>query len=84
MIPIFENKDKKNKINVFKLLTPGVIYGKKTGIVCSSLHKKEHSKFFKDLSLEDIKNTKESYCFKIAAKLHKISRISLLPEYKPL
>jgi len=83
MIPVYENKEKKNKINVFKLLTPGIIYGKKTGIVCTSLHKKEHSKFFKDLSLEDIKNTKESYCSKIAAKLYKLNRITLLPVYKP-
>jgi len=83
MIPIYENKEKKNKINIFKLLTPGVIYGKKTGIVCTSLHKKDHSKFFKDLSLIDVKNTKDSYCFKIAAKLYKINRIALLPEYKP-
>lgn len=83
MIPVYENKEKKNKINVFKLLTPGIIYGKKTGIVCTSLHKKEHSKFFKDLSLEDVKNTKESYCSKIAAKLYKLNRITLLPIYKP-
>jgi len=83
MIPVYENKEKKNKINVFKLLTPGIIYGKKTGIVCTSLHKKEHSKFFKDLSLQDAKNTKESYCSKIAAKLYKLNRITLLPIYKP-
>jgi len=83
MIPIYENKEKKNKINIFKLLTPGVIYGKKTGIVCTSLQKKEHSYFFKDLSIEDGKNTKESYCFKIATKLYKINRLTLLPEYKP-
>ena len=84
MIPVYENKEKKNKVNIFKLLTPGVIYGKKTGIVCTSLHKKEHSKFFKDLSLEDTKNTKDTYCVKIAAQLYKIKRMTLLPIYKPL
>jgi len=85
MIPIYESKEKKNKINVFKLLTPGINYGKKSGIVCTSLQKKEHSKFFKSLDLsEESKNTKESYCFKIASKLHKINRLSLLPDYKPI
>ena len=83
MIPVYEDKEKKNKLNVFKLLTPGVIYGKKTGIVCTSLQKKEHSNFFKNLSLKDTKNTKESYCFKIASKLYSLNRLSLLPEYKP-
>jgi hypothetical protein len=84
MIPVYENKEKKNKVNIFKLLTPGVIYGKKTGIVCTSLHKKEHSKFFKDLSLVDTKNTKDTYCNKIAAQLYKIKRMTLLPIYKPV
>lgn len=84
IIPIYEDKEKKNKINTFKLLTPGIIYGKKTGIVCSSLKKNEHSKFFKDLSIKDGKNTKESYCFKIASKLYKINRLSLIPDYKPI
>ena len=84
VIPIYEDKEKKNKINTFKLLTPGIIYGKKSGIVCSSLKKNEHSKFFKDLSIKDGKNTKESYCFKIASKLYKINRLSLIPDYKPV
>jgi len=84
MIPIFEDKEKKNKINVFKLLTPGINYGKKTGIVCTSLQKKEHTKIFKEIGLDDTeKNSKESYCYKIAVQLYKIKRLSLLPEYKP-
>ncbi len=84
MIPVYENKQKKNKINVFKLLTPGITYGKKTGIVCTSLHKKEHSHIFNELSIsEEGKNTKETYCNKIASKLHTIQRLLLLPEYKP-
>ena len=83
IVPIYETKEKKNKINVFKLLTPGVIYGKKTGIVCISLQKKEHNKILTDLGLEDIKNTKHSYCNKIAVELAKRNRLTLLPEYKP-
>jgi len=82
-VPIYETKEKKNKINVFKLLTPGIIYGKKTGIVCNSLQKNEHNKIFTDLGLEDIKNTKQSYCNKIAIELAKRNRLTLLPEYKP-
>jgi len=85
MIPAYENKQRKNKINQFKLLTPGITYGKKTGIVCTSLQKKEHSQIFKEISLDDNeKNTKESYCNKIASKLHAIQRLLLLPEYKPI
>ena len=84
MIPVFEDKEKKNKINVFKLLTTGVNYGKKTGIVCTSLQKKDHSKIFIEMGLPDTeKNTKESYCFKIAVELYKQNRLTLLPEYKP-
>lgn len=83
IVPIYETKEKHNKINIFKLLTPGVIYGKKTGIVCTSLQKKEHNKILTDLGLEDIKNTKQSYCNKIAIELAKINRLTLLPQYKP-
>jgi len=83
-LPVFENKEKKNKINTFKLLTTGTNYGKKTGIVCTSLQKKDHSKIYKELKLDDSeKNTKESYCFKIAIELFNIKRLTLLPEYKP-
>jgi len=84
ILPVYEDKNKKNKINVFKLLTPGINYGKKIGIVCSSLHKKDHSKIFTDIGLDDSeKNTKESYCYKIAVQLYKMRRLTLLPEYKP-
>ena len=84
IIPVFADKEKNTKINVFKLLTAGVIYGKKTGIVCSSLKKEEHNSIFKQLNLyDDGKNKKYSYCNKIAIELYKINRISILPEYKP-
>ena len=64
-------------------MTPGVIYGKKTGIVCTSLQKNEHNKILTDLGVEDLKNTKTSYCNKIAVELAKKNRLSILPEYKP-
>lgn len=83
VVPISDPENKKNKINVFKLLTPGVIYGKKTGIVCTSLQKNEHNKILTDLGVEDLKNTKTSYCNKIAVELAKKNRLSILPEYKP-
>jgi hypothetical protein len=83
VVPVIDPENKKNKINVFKLLTPGVIYGKKTGIVCTSLQKNEHNKILTDLGIEDIKNTKTSYCNKIAIELAKRNRLSILPEYKP-
>jgi hypothetical protein len=83
VVPVTDPENKKNKINVFKLLTPGIIYGKKTGIVCTSLQKNEHSKILTDLGIEDIKNTKTSYCNKIAIELAKRNRLSILPEYKP-
>jgi hypothetical protein len=84
IIPVYENKEKKNRINVFKLLTQGVIYGKKTGIVCTSLKKKEHGKIMEELSLEDKGNTKDEYCNKIAIELYKINRMTILPIYKPI
>lgn len=83
VVPISVIDDKKNKRNVFKLLTAGVIYGKKTGIVCSSLQKNEHNKILTDLGIIDTKNTKTSYCNKIAVELAKRNRLSILPEYKP-
>ena len=86
IIPTFADKEKKLKINTFKLLTADVIYGKKTGIVCSSLKKADHLTILNDLGLDpnaDKKNTKFTYCNKIAIELYKINRISILPEYKP-
>jgi len=83
IVPVFVDKEKKNKMNVFKLLTTGVTYGKKTGIVCTSLKKPEHVKIFNQLNLKDDKNTKFSFCNTIAVELFKNNRITLLPEYKP-
>lgn len=86
IIPTFADKEKKLKINTFKLLTADVIYGKKTGIVCSSLKKADHLSILTQLGLDpyaDKKNTKFTYCNRIAIELYKINRISLLPEYKP-
>jgi hypothetical protein len=84
MIPIFKDKEKKNKINIFKLLTPGINYGKKTGIVCTSLQKKQHIQIFNGIGLDDTeKNSKETFCYKIAVQLYKLKRLTLLPEYKP-
>ena len=83
-VPVFTDKDKKNKKNVFKLLTPGEAYGKKTGIVCTSLHKPQHKSILDTLSIPDGKYTKESYCITIANELYTKKRISLNPSWKPL
>jgi hypothetical protein len=83
-VPIFTDKEKKNKRNAFKLLTPGEAYGKKTGIVCTSLHKPQHRQIINDLNMSDGKFTKDNYCHNIATELYKINRISLNPEWKPL
>jgi hypothetical protein len=85
IIPMVE-KETKIKMNTFKLLTPGVIYGKKTGIVCSSLKKGDHITILKQLNLPldtGGKNTKFTYCNSIAIELVKINRMTLLPEFKP-
>lgn len=83
-VPIFTDKEKKNKRNAFKLFTPGEAYGKKTGIVCTSLHKPQHRQIISDLNMPDGKFTKDNYCHNIATELYKINRISLNPEWKPL
>jgi hypothetical protein len=82
-VPVFENKEKKNKINVFKILGAGNGVGKKTGIVCTSLHKPQHEKLLEDLGLKKDKFTKNQYCSNIATHLYKINRISLNPSWKP-
>jgi len=82
--PEFIDKEKKNKKNLFKIITPGEAYGKKTGIVCSYLHKPQHKKLMETLSIPDGKYTKEGYCMTIAEELYKINRISLYPSWKPL
>jgi hypothetical protein len=51
--PEFIDKEKKNKKNLFKIITPGEAYGKKTGIVCSYLHKPQHKKLMETLSIPD-------------------------------
>jgi hypothetical protein len=84
ILPKFIDKEKTNRINVFKILTPGIMTGEKTGMVCQSFKKNDHSKMFKDLGLKDDKNNKESYCYKIATELYKKNRMVLLPEYKPI
>jgi len=84
VLPKFVDKDKSNKINVFKILTAGVLAGEKTGMVCQSFKKEQHSQIFKDLGLKDEKNNKDSYCFKIAVDLLKKNRMLILPEYKPI
>lgn len=84
-VPIFTDKEKKNKNNVFKLLTPGEAYGKKTGIVCTSLHKPQHMKIMEDLKISIVgKYTKEGNCNNIANYLYKMNRITLNPSWKPL
>jgi hypothetical protein len=84
-VPVFTDKEKKNKNNVFKLLTPGEAYGKKTGIVCTSLHKPQHMKIMEDLKMSITgKYTKEGNCNNIANYLYKSNRISLNPSWKPL
>ena len=84
ILPKFLDKEKTNKMNVFKILTAGVLAGEKTGMVCQSFKKEQHSQLFKDLGMKDEKNNKESYCFKIAVDLYKRERMLILPEYKPL
>jgi len=79
-----DKKEKKNKHNLFKILTAGVAYGKKTGIVCTSLHKPQHIKILSDLGIPNNKLTKEKYCITIANELYKINRITLNPPWKPL
>ena len=83
-IPTFTDKEKKNKKNIFKLLTPGEAFGKKTGIVCTSLHKPQHQKIMTDLKIPPGKYTKENNCLVIATELYKLNRISLYPSWKPL
>ena len=83
-IPTYTDKDKKNKRNIFKLLTSGESHGKKTGIACTSLHKPQHRKIMSDLSIPDGKYTKDNYCLTIATELYKLKRISLNPLWKPL
>ena len=78
-----DKKEKKNKHNQFKLLTAGAAIGKKTGIVCTSLHKPQHLKLFQELGLKDEKLTKEKYCLTIANELYKNNRIILNPSWKP-
>ena len=76
------DKDKKN--NTFKILTAGVSVGKKSGMACTSLKKKDHSDIFTKLHLADEQNnTKITYCNKIAVELLKINRMFMNPEYKP-
>jgi hypothetical protein len=84
ILPKYIDKEKTNKMNVFKILTIGIMTGEKTGMVCQSFKKNEHSKMFKELGLKDDKNNKESYCYKIATELYKKNRMLLLPEYKPI
>lgn len=83
-IPTFTDKDKKNKRNVFKIITPGEAYGKKTGIVCTSLHKPQHQQIMNDLKIPNGKYTKENNCIIIATELYKLNRMSLYPSWKPL
>jgi len=76
--------DKAKKNNTFKILSPGVSVGKKTGMACTSLKKNVHSDLFNKLGLIDEQNnTKITYCNKIAVELLKIGRMFLQPEYKP-
>jgi len=84
ILPKYIDKEKLNKMNVLKILTTGTMTGEKTGMVCQSFKKNQHSKMFKELGLKDEKNNKESYCYKIATELYKKNRIILLPEYKPI
>jgi len=85
ILPKYENKDKINKINVFKLLTPGIISADKTGMVCTSFKKDMHEKILNDLGINNKseKLNKYIYCNRIANELYKIKRILILPEYKP-
>lgn len=82
LVPIL---DKKTNIytNVFKILTPGISTGVKTGIVCSSLQKSAQDKIIEDMGLQSKYNTKIENCNYIANELLKINRLTMYPEYKP-
>jgi hypothetical protein len=80
--PVF-NKDDKNTVNIFKLLTAGVSVGKKTGIVCTSLKKNNHVDILKKMGITDDFNTKIGFCNAIAKELFKIDRLTIYPIYKP-
>lgn len=84
ILPKFIDKEKTNKMNVFKILSSGIITGEKTGMVCQSFKKTDHLKMFKELGLKDDKGNKDTYCYKIACELYKKNRMILLPEYKPI
>jgi len=84
ILPKFIDKEKTNKMNVFKILSAGIITGEKTGMVCQSFKKADHSKMLRDLGLKDERVNKDIYCYKIATELYNKNRMILLPEYKPI
>ena len=69
--------------NIFKILAAGVSVGKRTGINCNSLQKKEHSNILENMSISNKYDTKVDSCNAIALELLKINRLTLYPEYKP-
>jgi hypothetical protein len=76
-------KDSTEKINVFKIFTPGHSVGKKTGIDCTSVKKNDHIKIIEDLGNMYKDGTKIQNCITIANELMEKGRMTLLPSYIP-
>ena len=82
-VPTILKKGETNYTNIFKILAAGVSVGKRTGINCTSLQKKEHSNILENIGSSNKYDTKVDSCNAIALELLKIKRITLYPEYKP-
>jgi len=82
-VPTIIKKGETTYNNIFKILAAGSSVGKRTGINCNSLQKKEHSDILEKLSVTDKYDTKVDNCNAIALELLKINRLTLYPEYKP-
>ena len=85
---IVPKKNKANYSNVFKILSSGKAYGKKTGIVCDSLLKPDQDIILEQYNIEILnkkkKITKEQKCKIIAENMLKLNKLYLYPYYKPI
>ena len=85
---IVPKKNKANYSNVFKILSSGKAYGKKTGIVCESLLKPDQDIILEQYNIEILnkkkKITKEQKCKIIAENMLKLNKLYLYPYYKPI
>ena len=85
---IVPKKNKTNYSNVFKILSSGKAYGKKTGIVCESLLKPDQDIVLEQYNIKLLntkkKITKEQKCKIIAENMLKLNKLYLYPYYKPI